>query len=233
MQEPGERSRRSGTTESDGQVGLDTRQREEVERQLHAAVLQAEEAPHPVERPGVGDRLGSAVAAEQEKPRTLGALGEDRDQVDSAAVGPVQILQHEDERDLVGQLLHELREDPQHALGCGAGKTGSQIVEFSPLDEPGKLDEPGRCMLAQQPHDPRRMRPTCQTPDGFEHRHQRLFAAAPAHAPSRRNYGLARTGTAGNGGEERFDECRLADPGFSGDEHGLAGASGGRLEELM
>ena len=79
VQEPSERSRRSGTTESGGQVGLDARQREEVERQLHAAVLQAEEAPHPVERPGVGDRLGSAVAAEQEKPRTLGALGEDRD----------------------------------------------------------------------------------------------------------------------------------------------------------
>jgi len=111
VQESRERGRWGAAREAGAQIGLDARERKEAERELYAAALQRERAAHRVERAAVGDRLGGAVRAEKQKPRRLGALGEDRDEVDCARVRPVEILENEDERHVARELFDDLRED--------------------------------------------------------------------------------------------------------------------------
>ena len=113
------------TAEARREVGLDPREREAVQRELHAATVHSQRTPQGVERARAHDHVCGAEGAEQEKPCPLGALGENRDEIDGAGIGPVQILEDQDERHVAGQLLHELRKDTQHALGRRSGQGGA------------------------------------------------------------------------------------------------------------
>jgi hypothetical protein len=96
------------------------------------------------------NQLDGAIGREHKEPSRLRPHGDERQQIHRRRIAPVEIFEHEDERDLGAERLDELRHLAQHALAGGAEQVTSEPVTVLLFDEPGELREPGRGVAAQR-----------------------------------------------------------------------------------
>ena len=193
-----------------------------VDRDLLAQPLGQEVVLHGAQRLRAG-ALERAEAAEHQQPRGLAAPRQARDQIDGRRVGPLEILEHEQQRALAGEHLEGIGHLPQHARrhrrdGAVAARPGGRIGV-----ERRQLRHPRRRVPRQRVAQRSAARLAGERAQRFQHRQVGLALAVLLEALAARDADVA-----GGGDllEEAVEHRRLADPRLAGDEHdrALAGA---------
>ena len=168
------------------------------------------------DRGAAGEGVGRPVGADHQQPGRDVPPGQPLQQVDGRGVGPVQVLEDQDQGPVRGGGLQRLGRLPQHPLPGPAEGPPFQVGPVGGLDQRRHLGQPGRGEAGQQ-----RRRPgvdLAQTVEGVEDRQVRLWRAplletlATGDQPRPLPPDLA---------GERLHQRRLPDAGLAGDEHDL------------
>jgi hypothetical protein len=101
--------------EPQAQVALDLRRAQELERDLAAAPAELEVHLEAAQGMTVHHELDRPIGRDHEQARGLGAVGEERQEIERRVVAPVQVLEDEDERRVARETLERLDELEQHA----------------------------------------------------------------------------------------------------------------------
>jgi hypothetical protein len=214
------------------EIARDVGLREIVHGELVTLPAQAQPADHVGQAVLLHGDVRRPVGPDHHQPRRLTTLAEQRQQIERRRIAPVQVLEHEHECHRPGQLLRQHGKLAQHAFGSGRVQGTAQLI-ITVAEQPRQLRQPGRRDATQQAGQIGAMRQSGEAFGGFEHRHvwlarSELLDTTTAADPHRRGGSEECIG-----GEERFDERRLADPGRARHEDDLALARDGSLEERL
>jgi hypothetical protein len=173
----------------------------------------AEQLPRHPRQPVVGAQLVAAVGGDDQDAPAGDGVGQEDDQVQGGGVGPVRVLEHQQQRP---PLLAEPVEDGQRLLEQaqlrvgGAGGRGRTRRRGQLRHQPRQLTEPAGDLAEH--------RRAVQRPQRLHQRQVRQAAADQVDAAP------AQDGrpTAQRPLGQLIDEPRLADPGVAGDQHGAA-----------
>src|SRR5262249_29451668 len=139
--------------------------------------------------------------------------------VERREVAPVQVLEDDRERRLLGrERLERLDDLAQHPLARRAERLALQLLALVGAAERRELHEPRRRVPPQERHDSLAAALAAERSERVEHGEVRfagtvLLEALPARRPDAARRGRRR--------EERLDEDGLPDPGRAGDEDDL------------
>jgi hypothetical protein len=173
-------------------------------------------------------QLVSAVGEHEEQPRPQVTV-EKGEQVQGRAVGPVQVLEHQQGREPVGEALQH-GEEGLKQLGLtrrADGEAGRRRFPTPP--ELGQQEREQRSPRPDQVVEGRGLQSPAQTAEGLDHwriRQRRLAeldAAAEQHLPT----------AAADPAGELADQAGLADPGFAADAQGQRIAAAGACERSL
>ena len=172
--------------------------------------------------PAAGEQLVRAGHAQQDQ-RRLGVLGDVLDGVEQDGVGPLEVVDDQDQRPAAGQDLEQALERPEGVLGQAGVLADAQQLgdplgdQRAPLLAPEQLGQPAPGLLGGVVGaDPGRLA------DDLDHRPQG-DAVAEGRAVAAQDGGLVP-----EAGHELVDQPGLADPGRAEHAHQVAGPLGRR-----
>ena len=191
-----------------------------------AAVQLGQERPQRV----AAVQLVAAVGHHQQQPAAAQVADEEGEQVAGGAVGPVQVLHHQDGRALGAQALQQPQQQleqppllrPRARVAAEGGPVPGAGRRPQLGQQPGQLgpgpprDHPGQLGLVQVAHEPAQ---------GLDQRGERHPLAAQLDAAAVEH---GRPGGPGRG-HHLADQPGLADPGLAAHQHRRRGAAGGPL----
>ena len=173
--------------------------------------------------------FGRAPCADHQEPRRLRRPRERDQEIQCGLVAPVQIFEDQNKRSLRGQCRDRLAHLAEHPLSCRTSDPLLQDTEIPDLEEPGNLDEPGRCLAGEQFDEATAAGLAAKPSESRQHGQIRLAGAVlldaltgadPERALVSRLFG------------KRLHERALADTGFTGHEDKLSAALPHRLQQV-
>jgi hypothetical protein len=135
---------RGRRTESTGQVLADRGRRQRSERDLLGEPVQDELPREPEERVVGRAQLGWAITGDQQEPGGFSPPGQEGDRLEGRRVGPVQVLEPDDQLTLLGQGLQERRQLAEHAAGRRRSPSPGVRLALGGIEEGACLPQPGR-----------------------------------------------------------------------------------------
>jgi hypothetical protein len=186
---------------------------------------------HRVQRVWACGHVGRPIRRHDEQACRVASPRQDGEQVDGRRVAPLQVFQHQDERDLAARDIERLDDLPEHAVGRRSLSPALHRLELLVGQKRRQMRQPARCVAPEGLNEDVASRRARQSPERLENRKigftdtVLLLDALPAGDPD----GIARRQL----GEERFHQSRLPDPRFPGDEGDLASAAARLREHFM
>src|SRR6185436_2133945 len=152
------------------------------------------------------DHFRESETAKPHEPARAAPTGQVVDELDRGAIGPMQVLRHQQQRSALGVTVEELAHFTKHPFQVDADQLPKQGFALLRRTQPGQLQQPSWRDGTQQ------SRHVCitatQLREGFEYRMVGLAASVVLHAMA------ARTNAVAKPGNEAIDQSRLADAGL-------------------